>query len=84
MMSLFTINYEKQALKKAKASLHDARRQLTESVQDKLYRDSCVVYSTNRVIYLEKVVKTLEGDADGKVDSIANIVVNTSRQYTGY
>ena len=79
MRSLFTINYEKQALSKAKASLHDARRQLTEGMQDKLHRDALVVYSTNRVSYLEKVVNTLEGDADGKVDSITNIVVGSNK-----
>lgn len=74
MKSLFTIDYDKQALKRTTTSLHDARRELIESVQQKLRIDCLVIFATNRVKYLEKVVSTLEENADGKKNSITNIV----------
>ena len=78
-MSLFTINYEKHALRKAKEFLHNAKQKLTEEVQNKLRSDAAVIYSTNCVIYLESVVSTLQGNADGKMDSIANIVISPNK-----
>lgn len=79
MISFFNIDYEKQALRKAKESLHNAKHRLTENVQNKQHSDAMVVYSINRVIYLESVVSTLQGNADGKMDSIANIDISPNR-----
>lgn len=73
---VFTLDYDKRALKIAKETLQDARQELIKAVQEKLIKDAMVSYSINRVNYLESVVGTLTGAANGETTSITAIDIS--------